>query len=1058
MLFSGKQNVFISFRGEDTRLNFTSHLYTALIEKKIPIPTFIDNNIVRGQEIWPSLVKEIEDSKISIVVLSQNYASSEWCLEELVKILDCFKNNGQMVIPVFYKVDPTDVCDQTGSFGEAFLKHEMVDQLKVQRWRCALTEVANLAGWDSSVTRPESELIKQIIKDVSEKLSRISPSYHLRGLVGIEPRIQKIISMLCLESAEVGLIGIWGMGGVGKTTLARAVYDQISTQFESCCFISNMKQQLENCTLSQLQDQLFSTLLDKESVNLVLSFIKDRLCRKKVLVVVDDANNSTQLQQLLLTSEPDFFGSGSRILVTSRDKQVLKNNCAAGIYTMQELNEDEALCLFNLNAFKQDHPKSAPFKLQSGSVIRYAKGNPLALKVLGSALYDRSDEDWKSMLKRLGNISNSEIHNILRTSFDGLDSEEQRVFLDIACFLNGRSRDDVTKTLGGFDSSEMGQKIVLDESRQPESRSRLWNPEDISYLLMENKGTSVIEGMSLDLSLVSSDIHLEPNTFSKMRHLRFLKLFWSGGQFSRCREVKLYFSRLGLLPLPKELRYLEWFDFSLKTIPSNFFPENLVVLNLRGIQVKELWTGIQHLVNLVEIDLSRSVYMTRLPDLSKARNMAKIDLSRCSSLVEVHSSIQYLNKLEFLMLDGCVNLRNLPRRIDSKVLKCLDLHDCPSVKRCPHIMQGNLERLHLNCSSMIEVLPSDLLLLSTLVDVWIENYRNVSSLPADFCKLKSLWGLTLRNWSELESLPEISEPINLESIDLSYCRNLKRLPDSICNLKFLEVLILDGTAVKEIPISIEHLCCLYLLGLRYCKYLESLRSCISRLHKLESLYIGGCESLCYLPELPPSLSVLLAFNCISLKTISSNRRKYLDLLNLDFTNCSKLDEKVIGAQWIFQHADNPYASIVYPGSKVPEWFSFQSMGASVVTQFPSNLDHMKGIAFCVVFKFKKLPKTINFLQFKIKCIDNAAGNNHGDVFEHINIQWYAPSESEHVLIVHVERNHLKQYLGTVSSFEFCPYGCVIYPRFEILKHCVVKRCGIHMLRHEAFVGDGDGQH
>ena len=152
----GKHDVFLSFRGEDTRDNFTSHLYTALTEKKL-IPTFIDNvDLARGEEISPSLLEAIEVSKISIVVLSENYASSKWCLEELVKIVDCMRNKGLLVVPVFYGVDPSHVRNQPGSFSVAFEEHEKsltVSKHKVQSWRAALKDVANFSGWDSLVTR-----------------------------------------------------------------------------------------------------------------------------------------------------------------------------------------------------------------------------------------------------------------------------------------------------------------------------------------------------------------------------------------------------------------------------------------------------------------------------------------------------------------------------------------------------------------------------------------------------------------------------------------------------------------------------------------------------------------------------------------------------------------------------------------------------------------------------------------------------------------------------------------------------------------------------------------
>ena len=142
-------HVFLSFRGEDTRETFTGNLYNALDQRGIN--TFMDDEELRmGEEISPSLLKAIEESKISIIIFSKNYASSSWCLDELVKILECKKSKGKLVLSVFYDVNPSDVRHQKGSYGEALTIHEerFKDNLeKVQKWRLALYEAANLSGW-----------------------------------------------------------------------------------------------------------------------------------------------------------------------------------------------------------------------------------------------------------------------------------------------------------------------------------------------------------------------------------------------------------------------------------------------------------------------------------------------------------------------------------------------------------------------------------------------------------------------------------------------------------------------------------------------------------------------------------------------------------------------------------------------------------------------------------------------------------------------------------------------------------------------------------------------
>ena len=140
-------DVFLSFRGEDTRNNFTGHLYKALRDQGFN--TFIDDSLQKGEEISMELVKAIESSMISIVIFSKKFASSTWCLNELVKIFEC-RSNGQLVYPIFYKVSPSEIRKQDGEFGIALAEHEEKfkdDREKVQRWRKTLTEAANLSGF-----------------------------------------------------------------------------------------------------------------------------------------------------------------------------------------------------------------------------------------------------------------------------------------------------------------------------------------------------------------------------------------------------------------------------------------------------------------------------------------------------------------------------------------------------------------------------------------------------------------------------------------------------------------------------------------------------------------------------------------------------------------------------------------------------------------------------------------------------------------------------------------------------------------------------------------------
>lgn len=153
-LFQEKHDVFISFR-QDTHKTFTSHLRAALTRTGINTCTVF--NFERGEDILATIFKNIEEAKLSLVVFSKNYANSELCLDELVKILECKKKKDQMVVPVFYDVDPNIVREQMGSYEEAFAIHEQKfkgnNMKKVQSWRNALTKASSYAGWDCTINR-----------------------------------------------------------------------------------------------------------------------------------------------------------------------------------------------------------------------------------------------------------------------------------------------------------------------------------------------------------------------------------------------------------------------------------------------------------------------------------------------------------------------------------------------------------------------------------------------------------------------------------------------------------------------------------------------------------------------------------------------------------------------------------------------------------------------------------------------------------------------------------------------------------------------------------------
>ncbi|KAF3606819.1 hypothetical protein DY000_02045940 [Brassica cretica] len=675
-------------------------------------------------------------------------------------------------------------------------------------------------------------MIKKIARDVSEKLNA-TPSRDFDGMVGLEAHLRKMQALLDLDYDGVKMVGITGPAGIGKTTIARALNSLLSDRFQLTCFMDNLKGSyysgLDGYGLKlRLQEKFLSNILNQNGMTLChLGVMKERLCDKRVFIILDDVDNVKQLEAL--ADETTWFGNGSRIVVTTENKELLWEHGINNIYHMGFPSDEEALEILCRYCFRKKHLYH-DFEKLVPRVTKLCGNLPLGLSVVGSSLRGKKED----VIIRLETIIDRDIEDVLRVGYGSLDENEQTLFLHIAVFFNYKDSDLVKTMFADSDVDvKQGLKILVNRSlieitthgeiivmhrllqqvgkkaihkQEPWKRRILIDAPEICDVVEHAKGTRNVVGISFDISSIR-EVSISQKAFKRLLDLRFLRVY------KRKYDGNARMHIPGEMEFPCCVRLLDWEAYPTKSLPPSFHPEYLVELHMPNSQLEKLWEGTQPLPNLKKMDLSGSFHLKELPNLSNGTSVELLDLRCCESLVEIPSSCSDLHKLQKLWVTGCVNLQAIPVHMNLASLEEVFMGGCSRLRNKP-VMSTNIRQLYISETAVEDV-------------------------PA-----------SIKRFSRLMSL------------DLSCSGKLK--------------------GVTHLPTSLTQ------LDLRYSE-IERIPECFKALHQLQNLFLSGCRRLALLPELPASLMLLMTDDCESLEIISCPLKT--PNTRLKITNCFKLDRQ-----------------------------------------------------------------------------------------------------------------------------------------------------------------------
>ncbi|KAL3744307.1 hypothetical protein ACJRO7_013552 [Eucalyptus globulus] len=926
-------HVFLSFRGLDTRKSFVDHLYHRLKDVGLKFhPNFVfrdDESLPFGEDIAANLLSAIEHSKVSIPVISENYAASEWCLRELIHIMECKESREQIVLPVLYKVKPKDVRHLGGSFGETFRIHEhRFDEEVKQQGPTALKKALDLRVFESDKFADgcEGELVNELVEIIVHKQQHDFQPHLPVNLVGIEDRVAEVMKLVDIACPDTRTIGIWGMGGIGKTTLATIIYNKLFNEFKGMEYVQSLM-------ISDITKNLERRVRDsKVGITMIRSS-----CEKKVLILLDDVDCHDHLDNLIGDCK---FKSGSRIIITCRDKTLLKSEYK--LYELKEMNCKESLLLFSRYAFEEEQLPTNLATL-SGDIVATTGGLPLALMVIGSLLNGVKDEMvWREMIEKLRNAPDEVVQGKLRISYNTLTNKEKHIFLDIACFFLGIDKRIATylwedlkffprtglqvlinRLLIKIDEKDrlrmhdqlrdLGRTIARPEDMKPWHWSRPWDVETMKILGRKEENEN-IEVLRLDE--MGSKEFMERESFKKMPNLKFLHV----------EDVDFDGDFEGSLA---ELRWLTWKRCRDSFEATNFHLEKLVVLDLSSDYFSGNWRGWSSIKmeRLKVLNLSCCLGLKSTPNLSMFKNLEMLILKGCSNIKEIDPSIGDVKRLVSLNLSLCKSLEKLPEQLGEL---------------------ENLERLVIDLTPIKEI-PSSIGKLGELVELDL-SCTEIKELPEFIRELNKLKILRISN-SPIKRLPSsLGKLQSLQELDANGCFYLEgQILVDKGGLSSLKALRLRETKISGLPENLDQLSSLEHLDLLGCHFLQSLPktpfslsslqlTCrsnelplLSHLKHLKKLFLWCCMSLQSIPELPSCIGKLDVFECPKLERLPNlfDLKFLLELSLMGYDGLKKLDG-----------LENLKSLTVLTLST---WSKFDELQSNVFREMADNLHALEGL-------------------------------------------------------------------------------------------------------------------